>query len=1382
MSNWYKIEFTVETQTFQNLSDLPQKSPLLVGGQEVILPFRQLNRVYNLQDDLASHLVERYYFDVQQIEGGQWQAEVVIARVVEQHNAAAFAPNLNQAFRPSNQTTIDGLSYVDLAVADIPSLNQGGGLRDGQLVLLGPDTQPTQGPSATIPEYIWVLQDNGFSPDVPYSGLPELFFATQDDDDLNFREIAESDGTVLWRSAFNGVAEWRFAGDGDDTVILPTLQQAEEIRNQYYAKGVAVQFIRHEVLGHEAFWGGNGNDIIDASSAEPIPWFLYGESGDDTLIGGSADDKLFLGPGINTLTGNGGSDRFAVSVDDQPGTFSTGLLGKDRITDLNWLDETNPDFIDLSEWDADPFTAGNQDFVLRTGGFTNNRGEVIVERVNDSTWNVFIDTRGDGQPNHHIIVENSFVRPSIDAFIGVETVREINILPGFFEFEGNTDTDRQKVDIPVSLNGDISEAVTVDYTTFDDTATLDDRDYVPTSGSLTFLPGEDNIQFISVELIGDTDREENERVGVRISNAVTTSGEAVTINTSEEFVTIKNDDVLVSIKPLDTRLGANVIQMLEGGPPQMVRLSVDDPVDFDITVSYAIDDIELVDDLELNELFLPANTKSVDVEFGRAVKDNGVSSERVILKDFEPQIESTYVNLEATTAGIKLDIAQGEDKILLRIEDEFLRKNNTAMLEAKSATTDFFDELGRTAELFKNTSPLLDLRAHPVFAAIEKWIGRLAIPVTINANRDRYYQRAENALNKYGTTDKSDEVKRVAAVRELGTELWEARKQLIVETTDAVVGFTFETLKGEAALGILLKLGAAATVAGLATVPTLAALGIGAVVVGVSYQFGYDNTIRSFVQSAAGSIYESLDPQDEYVENFAKKYVEPVRLNTQEGYLQDATVFSDLDGDLLLDPDEPSWTTDGSGNIAIDHNPETLVAVGGTDVLTGLPFRGLLIAPQGSEIISPLTTLLHYLDSFPAPQTIISDAFALNDPPNILTFDPLLPANAGESSALPVFAAAAKAYILAASVGAAVTGISGQPITQSIAQTFDILAAMILDDTFDLNKFEHIQVYVSAVSDENSSSFTDTLIEDLATILTEAMQAVDAATNGEGKTPIDVAAVQYVFLGDLIDAVLDEVENGGLSDTLIADFTGDHLTEKILQAYAALPQSLIEGTEQGDTLNTTAANDTVLARGGDDIVFNSLGVDAIDGDQGHDTVIYGGERADYTQTLNGNGTITIEKPGGGTDTLTNVERIDFSDGDYVYDLTSPNTGFGYRIYQASFGRTPDEGGVRFWIGNLDNFDQQGWSDYEKEQFLASQFIQSDEFRDLYGANPSNFDYIDAMYQNVLFRLPDQAGYDFWVGGMENDGLTREDILIAFTKSDENVNNNAANLDDGVWVV
>jgi len=83
--------------------------------------------------------------------------------------------------------------------------------------------------------------------------------------------------------------------------------------------------------------------------------------------------------------------------------------------------------------------------------------------------------------------------------------------------------------------------------------------------------------------------------------------------------------------------------------------------------------------------------------------------------------------------------------------------------------------------------------------------------------------------------------------------------------------------------------------------------------------------------------------------------------------------------------------------------------------------------------------------------------------------------------------------------------------------------------------------------------------------------------------------------------------------------------------------------------------------------------------------------------------------------------------------------------------------------------------------LARQFIESEEFKLLYGTNLTDEDYIDAMYQNVLGRLPDQAGYDFWVGELEL-GFTREHILVAFTESEENGIRTADNVDDGFWVV
>ncbi len=228
----------------------------------------------------------------------------------------------------------------------------------------------------------------------------------------------------------------------------------------------------------------------------------------------------------------------------------------------------------------------------------------------------------------------------------------------------------------------------------------------------------------------------------------------------------------------------------------------------------------------------------------------------------------------------------------------------------------------------------------------------------------------------------------------------------------------------------------------------------------------------------------------------------------------------------------------------------------------------------------------------------------------------------------------------------------------------------------------------------------------------------------------------------------------------------------------------IVGTPDEDILNGTQFDDEILALESDDTINASFGDDDIDGGPGTDTVVYSRNRNQVTHEWKDDGTIVVTRLvlGDGTDTMTNIERIDLNDGSLLYDVDTPNLGFGYRIYQASFDRTPDEGGVLFWIGVLDDLDSQGWSEYDKEQFLASQFIQSDEFKDLFGANPTNEEYIDAMYQNVLDRLPDQGGYDFWVGGMVNDGLTREDILIAFTKSDENVDRTAPDLDDGVWVV
>jgi hypothetical protein len=71
--------------------------------------------------------------------------------------------------------------------------------------------------------------------------------------------------------------------------------------------------------------------------------------------------------------------------------------------------------------------------------------------------------------------------------------------------------------------------------------------------------------------------------------------------------------------------------------------------------------------------------------------------------------------------------------------------------------------------------------------------------------------------------------------------------------------------------------------------------------------------------------------------------------------------------------------------------------------------------------------------------------------------------------------------------------------------------------------------------------------------------------------------------------------------------------------------------------------------------------------------------------------------------------------------------------------------------------------------VAGGFIGSAEFQSLYGKQVSDDRFVELLYQNVLDRNPEQAGYDFWTTALDN-GVSREEILIGFSESTENQSN------------
>jgi Ca2+-binding RTX toxin-like protein len=200
---------------------------------------------------------------------------------------------------------------------------------------------------------------------------------------------------------------------------------------------------------------------------------------------------------------------------------------------------------------------------------------------------------------------------------------------------------------------------------------------------------------------------------------------------------------------------------------------------------------------------------------------------------------------------------------------------------------------------------------------------------------------------------------------------------------------------------------------------------------------------------------------------------------------------------------------------------------------------------------------------------------------------------------------------------------------------------------------------------------------------------------------------------------------------------------------------------ESDHLTGSAGNDVLTGTAAADVLIGLAGNDNLDGAAGLDTAVYTGSRASHTITRTGSSTgLTVANPSGpdGTDTLLNVERLQFADMNLAFDVDG-NAGEVYRLYQAAFNRTPDAAGLGGWIGGMDH----GMTLLQ----VANGFIGSAEFQGLYGANPSSGLLVTLLYNNVLHRAPDAGGYGYWVDQLASGAQTREQVLTGFSESAEN---------------
>ena len=215
------------------------------------------------------------------------------------------------------------------------------------------------------------------------------------------------------------------------------------------------------------------------------------------------------------------------------------------------------------------------------------------------------------------------------------------------------------------------------------------------------------------------------------------------------------------------------------------------------------------------------------------------------------------------------------------------------------------------------------------------------------------------------------------------------------------------------------------------------------------------------------------------------------------------------------------------------------------------------------------------------------------------------------------------------------------------------------------------------------------------------------------------------------------------------------------------------GSERSESLHGTGLDDTLDSKGGYDSLFGYAGADTLRGGDGNDW-LDGGSGDDFLDGGAGRDTavwdpgtiIKYQRSGdtvtvtssAGVDTLVGIERLKVGNQVVAFDLDG-NAGQMYRLYQAALGRTPDAGGLGFWIAQADKgIDILG---------IAQGFIESSEFTRAVGQMPPNRDVVTFFYQNVLHREPDRAGLDYWTNALDKKIATLPEVLFGFSDSGEN---------------
>lgn len=1006
-----------------------------------------------------------------------------------------------------------------------------------QLVVSTPDapfTPPTQVPELTFdfvvngqtyvadwgPAQVWV------SVSVPYDNLYDTWF-TSGADTVNFNNLGWTQ-----QSAVAGGADLYDALGGGDTITLPNANPGDTtvpITDTNKTFDLTHTFVVGDHVGDTTtISGGNGSYNI-----------ALGGGSDVVDIEGDGNSRIIGGEGLGSvaLRGNGHN-----SIDIGIGGISATLTG--------WLAAGSTTF---------NFTAPNETLDLFASSYSGSI-DLTGLQMGDTIHlhGVFIGELGSSTPTIKLLLDPVTGKTAdlTYAFSDQGSSSQAVFHPKY-DGEGGTILTIDNL----FTTGD--EIVDFGHLTYDEqraiangadtTNGLGGNDFVILSGSQSFTTGSKAGDLYTViggsgdysitlgagpDLVAIDGNGKNKITGTSGDYTITLGGtgnNTVTINgkgtstftagSGSETLSISGGGTLVVEGDLNggsASIGANSRLELKGADSGSIAFDRSDPItgsggtlqiDGTSMPTGVISGFAAGDEIDLSGVKVQSLQSGVLIEGTNqlSVVGNGTV--------FSLNLEGHYLD-----ASITLDASGGVDieEIPSPVSPVEVAGDAKAFAEATEKlvklVVSVFSEDSRSFDEFKETFG-------PVFTAL-----------TTTAEANQIFQKAQQTLSDPNASDQQVLQTWSEATTEAVNLMMKVAVAGVLAAGAGVVlaGVAVAAVEGSVLAGFLLAAGVAIE---SLPVPVL----LGAEVAGAAAYNSYWDTYLK-------------QPVNQWIEkNIVPLISAPADIpvsNEQDGYISGATVFSDDNRNGVPDPGEPFATTDSTGSYATLHGSGPLVAVGGTDVSTGLTFAGRLSAPAGATVISPLTTLLTEISSGAAAQQKVLSALGLATTLDLTTFDAIAAAQSGSAEGAAAVVASAKVYDTVETIASALAGAGGL-FSASLQAGFSALASTLDGAGIDLGDKAAVSALVTQVAQAENLTLGPGVADAVASVVAAGNAALDhllqTETSGD-QLLSDAAGVELVEQGAASTAIANAGGSLTKLEAIVNLFTGANFDHLVTQA------------------------------------------------------------------------------------------------------------------------------------------------------------------------------------------------------------------------------------------